>query len=162
MKRVTTHPNKRSRQERALVLAEKRVDFWQSQVALSEEKRHPIPPNARNRKASAEQKLARAEEDVKNLRAKGVTRPQNDDIFPYTVQSGIIVSPGKFEGEAAYMPEAYQQYLQGFGTERGQGLIEVTIEWDDDEKTVYFWKDDNGFIHEETEFDDVAIIDEED
>lgn len=74
MKRVTTHPNKKSRQERALELAEQRVTYWELQVTLPEDAadHSPIPPNGRGNKATAEQKLERAKADYNNLLAKGV------------------------------------------------------------------------------------------
>lgn len=79
MKRVTTNPSKRSRQERALKLAEDRVAHWKWMIdrhgpdfPAYEDDRYENAPNLK-------QKLDRAETDVKNLRAKGVTLPVQED-----------------------------------------------------------------------------------
>lgn len=83
----------------------------------------------------------------------------DNDIYPYTVQNGIITSPGKFEGEAAYMPEAYEVYLDGFGLElegECEGIFKVEITWNGEKKVVYFFEDNVGFVHEVNEEDVLA------
>lgn len=48
----------------------------------------------------------------------------------YAIESGIIRSPGKFEGEAVYVPYFWDAYLNGFA-DRDDGTIlgfDVTAE----------------------------------
>jgi hypothetical protein len=41
----------------------------------------------------------------------------------YTVEDGVIRSPGKFEGEPIYVPYFWEVYLEGFGEEMGDYVL---------------------------------------
>jgi hypothetical protein len=58
-----------------------------------------------------------------------------------------ITDPGKFEGQLAYMPKAYEQYLDGFCDDDGH-VITVTIDWEGRRRDVRFIVDDMGFVRE--------------
>lgn len=62
----------------------------------------------------------------------------------------IIQSPGKFEGERAYMPLAFEHYLSGNCTEANDPMnsVYVTIVWNGEQRTVRFFVDDQGFVYE--------------
>lgn len=47
--------------------------------------------------------------------------------YPYEVNFGYITSPGKFEGQRAYLPRMYEHYLDGYGTDLQDGSISVVI-----------------------------------
>jgi hypothetical protein len=66
----------------------------------------------------------------------------------YSVENGVIVTPGKFEGEHAYMPLAYDTYLNGEGEEQDDGSVIVEFMWEGDWRKARFKEDDNGFIFE--------------
>lgn len=75
-----------------------------------------------------------------------------DIIDDYKVSRyGVIESPGKFEGEMYYMPLAYQEHIEGnsVGFEGDyEGVWKTYIEWGGEEKVVYFFEDNVGFVHE--------------
>ena len=72
-------------------------------------------------------------------------------------ESGVITSPGKFEGEMLYMPHFWECYLNGESNTLQDGSLSVPIEKKEKEmfpelgkrkKVVRFNIDDNGFIWE--------------
>jgi hypothetical protein len=73
----------------------------------------------------------------------------------HTVREGMVCDLGAFEGQMAYMPAAYQIYLEGFGLENDDDTVTVDFpaEWKiyaetHDCETVTFRVDDYGFIEE--------------
>lgn len=70
------------------------------------------------------------------------------------VEGGRIVSPGKFEGQMAYMEDAYDLYLNGFCDDNGTLIkVDVPQAWTHyDElrrrRTIAFVEDDQGFVRE--------------
>lgn len=67
---------------------------------------------------------------------------------------GVIESPGKFEGEMFYMPLAYSEHNHGNsvgvdGTD--DDIWKTVIEWGGEEKLIYFFEDNVGFVHEASE-----------
>lgn len=47
----------------------------------------------------------------------------------YEERDGIIVSPGKFEGQCRYMPDMYQRYLEGFCDDDGTVVtVDITLQ----------------------------------
>lgn len=68
-----------------------------------------------------------------------------DPLEGYEVRDGIIVSPGKFEGERDYMPAAYDQYMNGFCDDDGE-VIRVTLH--PNNHHVAFIVDEQGFVCE--------------
>jgi len=85
----------------------------------------------------------------------------------YKVSSyGTIQSPGKFEGEAIYMPAIYDIYLDGCSDDHlvddilysfvnvDDDLIKEFPELEDrEERMVAFYERDDGFVCEVTPFD---------
>lgn len=74
----------------------------------------------------------------------------------YTVEGGIIRSPGQFEGEPLYLPHFWEIYLNGFA-DRDNGRVlgfDVTVEDKEQfpelkrRRTVKLYQDDQGFICE--------------
>jgi len=73
-------------------------------------------------------------------------------------EHGIIISPGKFEGEMIYMPHFYEAYLNGEANYLQDGGISIPIEKKEREefpelgskrrKVVAFDISDDGFIWE--------------
>jgi|SRR5208282_680668 len=62
--------------------------------------------------------------------------------------------PGKFEGEAAYVPYFYEQFLDGLGEQRGDGtLFHVTAQDRDvfpelkGRRTIRIRESDDGFVY---------------
>ena len=49
----------------------------------------------------------------------------------YTLRDGIIVSPGKFEGEMLYVPYFWEQYIDGGADEDDGDIISFTVTEDD-------------------------------
>jgi hypothetical protein len=58
-----------------------------------------------------------------------------------------ITHPGMFEGQMAYMPEAYAQYMDGFCQDDGD-VITVEIDWEGAKREVSFVVTDQGFVEE--------------
>jgi len=58
---------------------------------------------------------------------------------------GVIVTPGKFEGQKAYLPVAYGTYLAGFADDDDGDVVTVTL---DDGKVVKFIETEQGFVEE--------------
>lgn len=80
-----------------------------------------------------------------------------NQILGYTVDdNGLIVNPGKFEREPAYMPLAYEAYMDGRANETASGKLVVNFPEDmkarfpqwKHRKQVRFVIDDNGFVTE--------------
>ena len=81
----------------------------------------------------------------------------------YTVKSGIIRSPGKFEGEPLYAPYFWDLVLEGTGEVYSVTPFEECdeswrVEIDDEDrrefpellqtaKYIRLWVDDNGFVY---------------
>ena len=62
--------------------------------------------------------------------------------------------PGKFEGEAAYVPYFYEKFLDGLGEQRGDGtLFHVTAQDRDvfpelkGRRTIRIRESDDGFVY---------------
>jgi len=77
----------------------------------------------------------------------------------YDVESGVIKSPGKFEGEALYVPFFYNAYLDGMADEYDNDVVIFNISDDDcvkfpelrGVKTLRLSESDSGFVYAETE-----------
>ena len=79
-----------------------------------------------------------------------------EDVFEhYEVEDGVIRSPGKFEGEAVYVPYLWEVYLNGGAAEDDGETITIDVE-DDDRKEfpeldtvvrAYLEEDSNGFVY---------------
>ena len=84
----------------------------------------------------------------------------------YKVNDGYIVSPGKYEGEAIYIPYFHEMALHGFANETDYGPDEYSTVYDyfdviekdvelfpelRDITRVCIWEDDNGFVNSFTE-----------
>lgn len=67
----------------------------------------------------------------------------------YTVVDGRITNSGKFEGQNAYMPTAYEHYLEGFCDVLSSGVIAVDVMVSGRIRTVRFVIDDAGFVREQ-------------
>lgn len=73
----------------------------------------------------------------------------------YKVENGVIRSPGKFEGEAVYVPYFWDVYLDG-GADEDDGEVLVFYVSDEDRATfpelqgptVMLRQLDNGFVVE--------------
>ena len=73
-------------------------------------------------------------------------------------EDGVILSPGKFEGEMLYMPHFWEAYLNGESNTLQDGSLSIPIESGEREmfpelgskrrKVVRFNIDDNGFVWE--------------
>lgn len=69
---------------------------------------------------------------------------------------GIIRDPGRFEGEAIYVPYFYQAYLDGMADEDDGEVLKFRIQKQDleqfpelaDRKTVRLYIRENGFVCE--------------
>lgn len=61
---------------------------------------------------------------------------------------GNIANPGKFEGEAVYMPIAYDGYLCGCDESDNPEYIEVAVIYGGKERVVRFVEAHQGFIIE--------------
>jgi hypothetical protein len=73
---------------------------------------------------------------------------KGNPLRDYKVENGVIVSPGQFEGEAAYMPTAFQAYLDGNVLEDNGDTIAVEFEYDGQNMAVEFMIDAQGFVQE--------------
>jgi len=68
----------------------------------------------------------------------------------------MIVSPGKFEGEARYVPYFWDLYMQGGASEDDGEHLYFDVEPEDVEafpelkgrKRVILWTSDSGFVYE--------------
>lgn len=60
---------------------------------------------------------------------------RKDVLDQYEVEDGVIRSPGKFEGEAIFVPYLWEVYLNGGATEDDGEII--TIDIDDDDRQVF-------------------------
>ena len=74
----------------------------------------------------------------------------------YTVVNGRITSPGKFEGEAVYVPYFWEAFLDGMA-DRDDGIVlgfdltpEDKVEFPElkGKRTVRLWQRDYGFVCE--------------
>ena len=75
----------------------------------------------------------------------------------YTIDSqGIIVSPGKFEGEQRYSLYFYDLYMNGsWDDEDEDGVLSFNLDEQDwnrypelrDTKTVFLYEDNYGFVY---------------
>jgi hypothetical protein len=77
--------------------------------------------------------------------------------YGYKIERGIIVSPGKFEGEPYYAPYYYDIAMDGFADE-DDGETWIFYLSDEDKRAISEFKkyysleiyvDDNGFVHSE-------------
>ena len=76
----------------------------------------------------------------------------------YEVDSeGLIVSPGKFEGEMLYVPHFWAVYLDGFAEDMGGGVLRVRVDADDrrefpelgeNRRAIRFKELEDGFVWE--------------
>lgn len=66
----------------------------------------------------------------------------------YEVENGIITSPGQFEGQPVYLPEAVNLWIQGFEDEEDPPEVRVTLEFEGETRTVDFMCHDDGSIEE--------------
>ena len=74
----------------------------------------------------------------------------------YQVENGIIRSPGKFEGEAVYVPYFWDIYLDGFADEDDGTTLIFNVSVDDKKhfpelrkrKVVKLYQRDDGFVVE--------------
>lgn len=86
---------------------------------------------------------------------------QDSVEYPYTVQDGRVITPGKFEGEQSYLPDFYGFMLDGGATEEytdHHGIQVCIIDVSAGDVTshpqlagvtqVAFYEDDQGFVHE--------------
>ncbi len=69
--------------------------------------------------------------------------------------AGIITTPGKFEGEAVYMPHVYEVFMDGCADDDGNNILVAITDEDrsefpelEDRETVYFTVRDDGFVCE--------------
>lgn len=71
---------------------------------------------------------------------------------------GLICDPGKFEGEALYVPYFWDVYLNGFADDDDGKTLTFNVD-DDDRKQfpelsnvhhIELWEDDNGFVYCDT------------
>lgn len=76
-----------------------------------------------------------------------------DLINEFTVENGIIQSPGRFEGEPTYVPYFYYLYLDGDGSDDGNEIMFRVLSEDramfpelDGVKRIYLNVTDNGFV----------------
>lgn len=60
---------------------------------------------------------------------------RKDVLDQYEVEDGVIRSPGKFEGEAVFVPYLWEVYLNGGATEDDGEII--TIDIDDDDRQMF-------------------------
>ena len=83
-----------------------------------------------------------------------MTRKEIEDT--YTVVDGIIRSPGKFEGEAVYVPYFWDAYLNGFVDEDDGNVLEFHVDHADMEQfpelkrgqVIKLYCRDDGFVCE--------------
>ena len=74
----------------------------------------------------------------------------------YEIKDGVIVSPGKFEGEAWFVPELWDLVLQGFADEYEleNDVATLFLTAEDHERfglpstadQAWLFEDDNGFV----------------
>lgn len=68
----------------------------------------------------------------------------------YKISSnGRISSPGKFEGEAPYVPAAWELHLEGYSVELDPDLIEVILPWAGEHIVIGLHHDEQGFVTEQ-------------
>jgi hypothetical protein len=80
---------------------------------------------------------------------------RKDVLDQYEVEEGVIRSPGKFEGEAVYVPYLWEIYLNGGATEDDGETITIEIDADDRLKfpeleqvvRAYLEQDSTGFVY---------------
>ena len=60
---------------------------------------------------------------------------------------GLIVDPGKFQGERAEVVLAYEAFLEGWA-EESDGVMFADVELWGVESRIHFYVDDNGFVRE--------------
>jgi hypothetical protein len=73
----------------------------------------------------------------------------------YTINNGVITSPGAFEGEALYVPYFWDLYLtQGADDDDGITLTFIVTTTDlayfpelEGIEKLHIWQDDNGFVY---------------
>lgn len=74
----------------------------------------------------------------------------------YKIQNGIIMSPGKFEGEPIYAPYFWDLVMDGGAdeTEDDGDIFRISAEdrrefpeIDRDTTTIRIWEDGNGFVY---------------
>jgi hypothetical protein len=68
-----------------------------------------------------------------------------DPTYTIDPDSGAITDPGKFEGEAGYLPLAYDIYLDGLHDDDDGEVVTVTMP---DGRVVKFVESDIGFVTE--------------
>lgn len=74
----------------------------------------------------------------------------------YECEDGRIRSPGKFEGEALYVPYFWDMYMDGFAQSVDDGVIKMAVELDDriefpeleGIEEVWLWVTEQGFVTE--------------
>jgi hypothetical protein len=83
----------------------------------------------------------------------------SDEIEEYKVRDGIIVSPGKFEGEPYWMPTLYDMVLGGMADEsihdgstaydafKIDSNLSILTGLKVQDAYLVIWSDDNGFIN---------------
>lgn len=72
----------------------------------------------------------------------------------YNTENGVITSPGKFEGEAWYVPELWDLVLDGWADEDEDGIAVVYLSDEDRERfglaedvhSAFLSEDDCGFV----------------
>jgi hypothetical protein len=80
----------------------------------------------------------------------------NAEGYNYDEKTLNITDPGKFEGEARYMPHFYDLFLNGCADEDDGETLTFNVEQDDidefpelaDFKRVRFFEDSQGFVRE--------------
>jgi hypothetical protein len=74
----------------------------------------------------------------------------------YQVKDGRIISPGMFKGEHAYLPIAYDTYMDGCADELANGTLRVWIDDDlrkefpilEKKQSIRFYVRSDGFVCE--------------
>lgn len=84
---------------------------------------------------------------------------QSRDAYAFNTNGGVIVSPGKFEGQPAWLPPFWEAVLDGFCDgeyEEPDGTMVAVFELDDQDKQRFpimaksheleVWEDGQGFV----------------
>lgn len=91
-----------------------------------------------------------------------MTREELEQAFGPT-RAGVIVAPGKFEGEPIYVPYFWDLVLDGNSNDTidddGNLYSEILISREDRERfpeipegsKIVLWEDSNGFVHHSVE-----------
>lgn len=88
-------------------------------------------------------------------RMKAATMTRTEIQANYKIRNGIIMSPGKFEGEPIYAPYFWDLVMDG-GAETDGDFAAFHILTDDRNEfpeigsetiTIRVWTDGNGFVH---------------